>query len=179
MFKQPVGAMDLGALDQNDASQSSITTSGNITTNANASIVDRYQGRSKSGRIVDPDDPDFVISYQLTGEAMSCVDLFSAILYILATAAQADNDDVCEDLGGVNEMQNVEYQIHGAPRPTVSGYLFTYGLIRVGMRLLAERFYSKSRCGEMKFQFEYSGDVLGSGRIRESDFPYRAVGQVE
>lgn len=120
-------------------------------------------------RIVDPEDSDFVIFYERKSEPMSHPDFLSTILYAIATAAQGSNNEYCQDLGGFNEKRNVVYRIHGK-RPTDSGYLLTDGMVMRGLRLLSTGVYDSGASAEVRFRFEYRGDVLGGGAIELSDF---------
>lgn len=166
-FREPVGFIRLGkprTVDQTNASSMDVVVTKDDTANDTQS-----QNLTATTRIVDPKDADFAIEYEVKGDAMSCIDLLSAALWAMATAAQAGNDEYCQDLGGFNEKQNVVYRIHGK-RPTVSGYILTYRDVRRGLFLLPQRLYGERACGEVQFDFEYRGDILGSGSIDLSDF---------
>ena len=120
---------------------------------------------AKNGTIVDLDDRDFAIVYDLVGDPMSGVDLFSPALYGLATASRAPGIDTCQDLAGFNEKRSVQWIIHGF-QPAGLGYLLSYGMIGTGLRLLATGLYNSHDYREVSFRFVYNEDSIGSGNIR-------------
>ncbi|KAL9023216.1 MAG: hypothetical protein Q9196_007333, partial [Gyalolechia fulgens] len=135
-------------------------SSGNITERADPTAT---------RRIPDPKDPDLVIVYQVKGEPLTCVQVFSTILYAVATAAQGPNDEFCQDLAGFNEERSVVFQIHGLEE-TASRNLLYYETVRRGLVLLADRLSTRATCGELKFRYEYRGELLGSATIQLSDY---------
>ncbi|KAL9596230.1 MAG: hypothetical protein Q9219_005941 [cf. Caloplaca sp. 3 TL-2023] len=135
------------------------------------SLVNNTQQQNLTARrtIIDPDYDDFTITYEVTGDPMTCIDVLSTILYAVATAAQGASNQFCRDLGGYNEKRSAVYQIHGI-RHTQSMHLLGYGMVRSGLSLLGPKLYDTNACGEVEFSFLYQGDVLGGGLIRLSDF---------
>ncbi|KAL8746023.1 MAG: hypothetical protein Q9184_007800, partial [Pyrenodesmia sp. 2 TL-2023] len=118
-------------------------------------------------RVIDPKDEDFAIVYEIKGTRMLCVDLLSAALYAMATAAQGDNGEFCQDLAGFNQQSTVVYRVNGK-QPTESMHLLSYGQVRRGLVLLIPKMYGEGTCGEVKFTFEYGGDILGAGSFELS-----------
>lgn len=165
-YRNPVGHVELFAsrvVSQNN-SLDNVPASKNISLSAT-----RLQDVSVSGRIVDPGDHDFIIFYHSRGDSLSATDFLSAVLYAVATAAQASNDQYCRDLGGLNEKRTVVYRIHGR-RSTDMRYELNYEDVRRGLMLLSAAVYQAGALGEMDFRFQYAGEDLGGGRIDRSDF---------
>ena len=100
---------------------------------------------------------------------MAPSDFLSAVLYAVATAAQASNDEYCRDLGGFNEKRTVVYRIRGK-RSRDSRYQLEYEDVRKGLVLLSAAVHQDGALGETNFEFQYRGEDLGSGRIELSDF---------
>lgn len=65
-------------------------------------------------RIPDPLDPDLVIIYTITpSTVLTYQQLFSTILYAIATAAQGPSEEFCKDLAGFSERRDTVFQIQG------------------------------------------------------------------
>ncbi|KAL8708746.1 MAG: hypothetical protein Q9220_006388 [cf. Caloplaca sp. 1 TL-2023] len=165
-YRQPVGFLRL-AVPGTPIARNSSDVGQAITEDVPSRIKNR--DLQTSGRAVDPQDPDFAVAYQRIGDPLSCVEILSASLYAMATAAQGDGDNYCSMLGGFNEQRTVVWRILGR-RPTVSGYLLSYDSVRTGLMILSAQLYRTGFSGEVGFQFEYKGDNLGGGSITLSDF---------
>lgn len=112
--------------------------------------------------IVDPEDSDIVISYEMLGESISCQTLLDAALNGLAKSAPAGNDYRCRDFGGFSSSGEVAYSISGNP-PGTTRFLMTYSFVRTSLKLLPARLYGERNCGEVKFDFFYRGEEIGGG----------------
>ncbi|KAL8919738.1 MAG: hypothetical protein Q9208_006604 [Pyrenodesmia sp. 3 TL-2023] len=119
-------------------------------------------------RFIDPDDQDFAIIYEVKHTRISCVGLLGAALYAMATAAQGENDEFCQDLAGFNQQSTVMYRVNGR-RPTASMHLLSYGQVRRGLTLLIPRMYGEGTCAEVHIKFEYGGEILGAGSFEPSN----------
>ena len=165
-YRNPIGHVELFAsrvVGQNSALKK-------LPVLRNTSLSDtRLERVTVPGRIVDPEDHDFVIFYQRKGDPMGPSDFLSAVLYAVATAAQASNDEYCRDLGGFNEKRTVVYRIRGK-RSRDSRYQLEYRDVRRGLMLLSAAVYQDGALGETDFGFQYQGEDLGGGRIELSDF---------
>ena len=113
-------------------------------------------------QIVDPEDSDFVISYEMSGDPIPCQALLNAAVNVLANSAPARNDDRCTNSGGFSSGGKVACLIFGNP-PRTTLFVLTYGLVRTTLRLLPAKLYSHGICGEVKFDFIYRGEELGGG----------------
>lgn len=120
-------------------------------------------------KIIDPQDHNFAIIYTRKGDPISPAKFLTTVLYAMATAAQADNDQYCRDFAGFNDKQSMMYRIRGI-RTRESRYGFTYEDVRKGLNLLASAVYDEGIVGEVFFEFRYQRELLGSGSIRKSDF---------
>ncbi|KAL8994987.1 MAG: hypothetical protein Q9169_005186 [Polycauliona sp. 2 TL-2023] len=170
-FREPVGLLRLDvpgrsrgdSVPQLDGTLNDGDDGGNDVKNSTALSARR--------RIVDPKDPHFAITYEITGESMTWVDFLSGILFAIATAAQYD-DEVCEGthcIAGINAQRTAVYIINGI-RSTRSIYILSFENVRRGLVLLATRMYSAGVCGEVEVGFEMDGDVYGGGRIMLNDY---------
>ena len=167
MTHGPIGIMEMRAINENGQSDISIN---DTTIEVNPVYDTQRRDLTTTKRIVDPEDSNFVIEYEVNGQRMTCVDVFSTIFYAMATAAQGSEEEFCRDLGGFNEKGTAVYRVHGL-RPTASMHLLGYGLVRSGLNLLAPRLYAERACGrELTWSFLYRGDNLGFGSISVSDF---------
>ena len=126
---------------------SNITESGNPT---------------QRGEIVDPEDSNFVISYERVGESIPCKTLLNAALNGMANSAVFGNQDPCRNFGGFSSSGTVAYTFFAKP-PGPLGYTLTYVLVRTVLELLPTRLYEKRSCGEVEFDLIYSGEKLGAG----------------
>ncbi len=158
MYRKRVGQLVIGRplhpslIRQNDT---------NVTLNdMNSNTVTRSLTIERE--IVDPEDSDFVISYEMSGDPIPCQALLSAAVNALANSAPASIDDRCTNSGGFSSKGEVACVIFGNP-PMTTLFVLTYGLVRTALRLLPARLYSDESCGEVKFDFIYRGEELGGG----------------
>ncbi|CAF9940337.1 MAG: hypothetical protein HETSPECPRED_002385 [Heterodermia speciosa] len=167
LYMQGVGHIEL--LPSETLARNNVSDEGLAALHNTSLRAPRAQNLTSKRKIVDPTDSDFAILYERNGEVISFVDFLSAVLYAMATAAQASNDQHCRDLAGFNIKRNVVYRINGG-RTTELGPPLTYGSVRRGLQLLSAALYDEDIAGEVRFQFLYQGDVLGVGNIALSDF---------
>lgn len=112
--------------------------------------------------IVDPDDSEFVISYQREGASISCKTLLNAALSGVANSAVFSNHDPCRNFGGFDLSGTVAFSFFGSP-PGPSRYVLTYVMVRTALELLPKKLYEKQSCGESQFDLVYSGEKVGFG----------------
>ena len=117
---------------------------------------------TRKGEIVDPEDSNFVISYELVRKSISCPTLLNAALNGMANSAVFGDLDQCREFGGFSSSGEVAYQFIGGP-PGISGSALSYVLVRTVLELLPARLYEMKRCGEVEFDLIYEGDKLGGG----------------
>ncbi|KAL8896078.1 MAG: hypothetical protein Q9207_007885, partial [Kuettlingeria erythrocarpa] len=168
MEREPTAFIRLALPEKAAAEGGSWFGSGNTTSKVDTTTEMREAGTlANTNRIIDPEDSNFAIAYKTKGEKIPCVDLLSAALYAMATAAQGKNDEFCEDLAGFNGQSTVVYRVHGK-RPTQSMHLLAYEQVRRGLVLLVPTLYGEGKCEEVQFTFEFGGDVLGGGSFELS-----------
>ena len=117
---------------------------------------------TEGGEIVDPEDSDFVMSYEMVGDSIPCKTLLNAALSGMANSAVFSNHDPCRNFGGFSSSGTVTYQFFGKPRGT-STYALTYVMVRTVLELLPKELYEKQKCGEVEFDLIYSGEKVGGG----------------
>ena len=117
---------------------------------------------ARGGTIVDPEDSDFVISYEMVGDSIPCKTLLNAALSGMANSAVVSNYDRCRNFGGFSSSGTVAFTFIGGS-PGISGYVLTYLMVRTALDLLPSRLYEKRRCGEVEFDLIHSGEKLGGG----------------
>ncbi|KAL9134486.1 MAG: hypothetical protein Q9175_004332 [Cornicularia normoerica] len=163
MYTAPVGHLVIG--------RPIVPTLAEINdTNVTVSNINSFPSSTMSRRlatvkeIVDPEDSDFVILYEMLGDPIPCQILLNAAVNGLAKSAQAKNDDRCTDFAGLSSGGEVTYMFSRNP-PRTTLFVLSYGLIRASLRLLPARMYSEESCGEVKFDFVYRGEELGGGSI--------------
>ena len=114
------------------------------------------------GEIVDPEDSDFVISYEMVGDSIPCKTLLNAALNGMANSAVFGNQVRCRNFGGFSFSGTVAFTFIGSS-PEPSRYVLTYVLVRTVLELLPKTLYEKQSCGEVEFDLIYSGQKLGGG----------------
>lgn len=114
--------------------------------------------------IVDPEDSNFVISFEILEDSIPCQSLLNAAVNGLAISAPAKNDVVCTEFAGVSSGGEVTYMIH-RNSPGTTRFLLTYNLVRRSLKLLPARMYKDELCGEVKFDFIYGDEELGGGTM--------------
>lgn len=122
-----------------------------------------------AGKIVDPEDKNFVVTYKLTGEDIPCKDLLNAALNAMVQSGVADDHRRCRDFAGFSSSGKVIYRINGSPHGTPQ-YALTYVLVRTVFKLLPAKLYELESCGAVDFGLVYDDEKIGSGHIRVSDF---------
>lgn len=163
-----IGQMAIGS---RDSGESAGGNDANFTLDENTSTRNATESRSppEGGRIVDPEDRSFVISYTLRGEPISCPALFDAALNGMAHSAEMADHDRCVNFAGFSSSAKVVYMINSGP-PETTMEVLGYILVRTTLKLLPEKLYEKGRCGEVNFVLIYGSEQLGGGFIHLSDF---------
>ncbi|KAL6720258.1 hypothetical protein ACLMJK_002179 [Lecanora helva] len=160
----------LGFVDFNPVGDPFRVGSNNETnvTNTVPATTSATRDLSATKRLFDPDDHDVSVSYEVKGPSFPCVEILSTALYAMATAAQAPGDQTCQVFGGLNPSRKLQWSTF-VKRPSYSGYILTYGIIRKAWRLFPQQMYKSKKCGEVSFTYEYKGDDLGGGSIWDSN----------
>lgn len=158
LYNKKIGQLGVGRPLPNRINATSVTWSGL------GPVIDKRasQNLTAKGEIVDPEDRDVVISYEMLGNSIPRQTLFNAALNAMAKSAPAENDYRCTDFAGLSSGGEVTYMIQGNP-PGTATFVFTYGLVRTALRLLPARFYRQEHCGEVKFDVFCRGEDLGGG----------------
>ena len=168
LYAKGIGQMAIGSRDFGELAGGDYA---NFTLNEKNSTRNATESRSltEGGRIVDPEDTNFVISYTLRGEPISCQALFDAALNGMAHSAEMDDHDHCVNFAGFSSSAKVLYMINSGPAETTREVL-SYMQVRTTLKLLPEKLYEGGRCGEVDFVLIYGGEQLGGGFIHLSDF---------
>ena len=147
------------------------TSAANVTVSETSVIRNDTESRAltAAGKIVDPEDSRFVISYKTLDGRISCRALLNAALNGMAQSGEADDDDRCINFAGFGFSSKVTYLINSTP-PGTSMYLLTYVLVRTAFKLLPAKLYEEKTCREVRFDLTYSGESLGVGSFVLSDF---------
>ena len=156
LYGKTIGDMAIGR--QPDAYGVNVTM-GNLGPISN---ITQSENPTEGGQIVDPEDPDFVISYEMTGDSIPCQTLLNAALNGMANSAVFANHDRCGDFGGFSRSGTVAYTIRGS-QPGVSGSVLSYIMVRTVLDLLPKRLYQTRNCREVGFDLIHSGEKLGVG----------------
>lgn len=158
LYNKKIGQLGIGRPLPNRINATSVTRNGL------SPVINKRASRSLTvrGEIVDPEDRDIVISYEMVGNSIPRQILLNAALNAMAKSAPAQNDYRCTDFAGLSSTGEVTYMISGNP-PGTARFVFTYSLVRTALRLLPARFYSQEHCGEVIFDVFYRGKELGGG----------------
>ena len=134
---------------------------GDIGSNRNALTSRNPLGK---GSIVDPEDSDFVISYEMFRDSIPCQDLLNAAVNGMATSAVLSDEKECIDFASLDSSGRVVYRFAGRPTETTQ-YKLSYVLVRTVLELLPKRLYVKQTCGEVQFSCNYGGEIVGGGSL--------------
>ena len=124
------------------------------------------------GEIVDPEDSDFVITYEMLTNPIPCQSLLNAALNAMTNAALWHNNDPCREFGGFSSLRDVTWQIL-TPTPGTTRAKLNYLLVRTLLNLLPARLYERNLCREVDYQFHYAGEKIGWGDFLVSDYSDR------
>ena len=120
-----------------------------------------------NGRIVDPEDSNFLVSYKMLRASIPCQALFSAALDGMASSAVAGDHTRCRSLAGASSSGEVTFLIVGND-PRTSSLVLAYIQVRTVLKLLPTRLYETGRCGVVKFNLTYGGEKIGGGSFFRS-----------
>ena len=170
MYNDLVGSMAIGPRGPGELA---VTNSTNVTLDDVKATGDSSDSRRRDlgvgGTIVDPDDSDFVITYQMLANPIPCQSLLNTALNAMANAALWHNTDRCREFGGFNSLKDVTWQIL-TPRPGSTRVPLNYLLVRTLLNLLPARLYERDSCGEVDYQFHYQDETIGWGDFLVSDY---------
>ena len=158
MYNKPVGQLAIGRLINPISTRLKHASVVRNVINANTPS----QNLTVERRIVDPDDPDFVISYEMLEDPIPCQALLNAALNALANTAPVRSDHIFTDFGSTSSAGDVTCMISRNP-PGTTRLLLTYNHVRTALALLPAKLYSDDICGEVKFDLIYGGEELGGG----------------
>ena len=149
LYAKVIGQMAIGSRDSGELAGGD---DANFTLDEKTSTrkITESQSLTEDGRIVDPEDPKFVISYTLRGEPISCQALFDAALNGMAHSAEMDDHDRCVNFAGFSSSAKVVYMINSGP-PETTREVLGYIQVRTTLKLLPEKLYEEGRCGEVDF----------------------------
>ena len=114
-----------------------------------------------SGVVVDPIDSKFHISWEEKGTVVHPVDVFSAAIDGLATAAQQNYNEPCEPANGLSWNGRVIFGIH----QTGDWKLLCKAMVTTFDLLVEQVVRDKPGIQEMEFTLIYDGAVIGLGYI--------------
>lgn len=114
-----------------------------------------------SGVVVDPSDSKFRISWVEKGTVVHPVDVFSAAIDGLATAAQQDYNEPCNPATGLSWNGRVTFGIH----QTGDWKLLCKTIVTTFDLLVEQVVRDKPGIQEMEFTLIYDGGVVGLGYI--------------
>ena len=117
---------------------------------------------TEGGEIVDPEDSNLVISYEMVGDSIPCKTLLNAALSGMANSAVFGNHDPCRNFGGFSSSGTVSFTFIGRPRG-LSTSVMSYVMVRTVLELLPKKLYEIKQCGEVEFELIYSGEKVGGG----------------
>ena len=138
----------------------------NLTLGDSGSSSNTLTSRNPLGKgtIVDPEDSDFVISYEKFRDPIPCQALLNSALNGMASSAVSADDQICTDFAGLDLSGRVVFRLSGR-LPETTQYRLNYNMVRTVFELLPKRLYEKQTCGEVTFTCKYGGGVVGGGSI--------------
>ena len=138
----------------------------NLTLGDSGSSSDTLTSRNALGKgtIVDPEDSDFVISYERFRDVIPCQALLNSALNGMASSAVLAGDRMCTDFAGLDLSGRVVFRLSGR-LPETTQYRLNYEMVRTVLELLPKRLYEKQTCGEVTFTCKNGGVIVGGGSI--------------
>ncbi|KAL8962903.1 MAG: hypothetical protein Q9193_000768 [Seirophora villosa] len=124
--------------------------------------VDNMVG-ADSGRVIDPEKPDFTIAYYFFGKAIQSKEVSMAVLEAMATAAPFDSAVECKELLAISKDGGCSIIIE-----SVAGgkTLFTYGWAARALKVLyQEILVPQKRWGDMVLTLLYQEKRFGEMRM--------------
>lgn len=168
MYREQIGQMAIGRRHDPDPGGSNGTNVIMLEIDPPRNVTARPR-LTIAGIIVDPEDSDFVISYEMLEEAIPCQELLNAAVNAIAKSAKQDNDDPCTDFAGFSSSSKVMYMVKRNTSGT-SRLVLNYHLVRTVFRLLPAKLYEEETCGGVGFDLIYDHEELGGGSFVLSDF---------
>ncbi|KAL8680713.1 MAG: hypothetical protein Q9186_003111 [Xanthomendoza sp. 1 TL-2023] len=110
MFKEAIGNVEFLKQSPTGVRNATINDAA-VTALKPLSPRKRLQSRAGPRRLIDPDDGDFAIVYQVTDKSLTCTQLLSTAVNGLVDAAQAQADRRCRDFMAFNPLQKVQLRI--------------------------------------------------------------------
>lgn len=142
-----------------------------LTSSEQRSVGSQPRALGDPVRLVDPEDHDFIIIYTMTGQSIPCREVLSSAFFGLVSASRDPADDPADIFMDLDPTSRVQISIFGALNKSPKGYLLSMEMVWSTLRLLPLHIYEKRTCGEVKFELEYHGDVLGNGNLKFTDLP--------
>lgn len=176
LFKEVIGLIQIrkpAALGSFLSLSQNVTTGNNafLTSSEGRSVGSEPRALGDSVRLVDPEDRDFVIIYTMTSAPIPCSEVLSSALFGLVRASRDPADDTADIFMDLDPTSRVQISIFGAPNKSPKGYLLSMEMVWSTLKVLPLHMYEKRTCGEVKFELEYLGDVLGNGNLKFTDLP--------
>lgn len=146
----------------------------NLTQSEKSPILEA-RGRpnpASPGKIVDPEDKNFVITYTLMEDDIPCSEMLNAALNAMVQSGVACDRQLCTDFAGFSSSGRVIYRINGRS-PGAQRYALSYVLVRTVFKLLPAKLYELKSCKAVNFNLVYDNERIGLGHFRVSDFQDR------
>ena len=118
---------------------------------------------SDSGRIIDPYDSKFVITYAFYGKAINSKEVFTAVLDGLATSAQYEPKEYCALLEAVSVSGTCVISV--SQIPSFPARLYYLDVTRALLILTTGVIVTRRRFGEMEFGISYDGIQIAEGYL--------------
>ena len=128
-----------------------------------------------SGRVIDPDDKKYALSFTWDGVRIKAQDIFTTLLDALAIAAQHNNTDfdahvpVARSASGDTVLSTWTVAREGEGGPQMTWRLLKRALIMIWDMLIIAPMLRAARFEGLTFDIEYEGVRIGSGRMLRFD----------
>ena len=136
--------------------------------------------RTDSGKVVDPDDKELVITYEWDGIRIKAQDIFTVLLDVFAIAAEHNNTDLdayvpaARSASGDTVLSTWTVGEKGNPHMTwlhlKRAFILVWDLVIIGGK------GKKARFEGFYFGINYEGKEIGAGRILRFDNDGQGVG---
>ncbi len=117
-----------------------------------------------SGKIPDPEDSRFMISYQYEGQTLPELGILTVILDTLADVAQYNSDGPCAYAFGLSSDASIAMHIE----PVQGQIMFGWHAARSLNLLVNQLFLVQHRFQEIQFKLFYYGSAVGKGYIMKA-----------
>ena len=120
-----------------------------------------------TGRMADPEDPRFSLSWTFTGARLNSRDVFLAAMDGIAAAARFSPAKRCAQLSAATPRAGSGVVVNMSSMKHPQRVRFTYHYASRALLLISRVMQAENRFGVMGFYMEYEGYKFGEGFVKQ------------